>query len=63
MMSLAAWARLVLSPVTLHSGSSTACCRCITRPVAVPDRWPTALASGCSRTVATRLVMLSAQSC
>jgi hypothetical protein len=38
MMLAAAQAHPVLSPATLHSGSGTACCHCITRSVAVPDR-------------------------
>jgi hypothetical protein len=63
MMSSTTWACWVLSPATLHSVSSTTWCRCITRPVAVDDMWPTALASGCSRTVATCLTALSAKSC
>jgi hypothetical protein len=37
-------------------------CRVLS-PVAMPDRWPTALASVCSRTVATCLTTLPAQSC
>jgi hypothetical protein len=52
MMSSMTWARWVLSPATLHSVISTVLCRCITRPVAMADRWPTTLALGCSRTVA-----------
>jgi hypothetical protein len=52
MMFSTAWARRVLSPVTLHSVIGIVLCRCITRPVAVADRWPMALAPGCSRTVA-----------
>jgi hypothetical protein len=47
MISSKAWACLVLSPATLHSVSGTAWCRCITRHVAAPDRWPTVLALGC----------------
>jgi hypothetical protein len=54
-MSSTVWARLVLSPATLHSVSGTTWCRCVTSPVAVPDRWPTALAPGYSRTVPTCL--------
>jgi hypothetical protein len=52
MMSSTVWARRVLSHTTLHSTIGTVLCRCVTRPVAVPDRWPTALAPGCSRPVA-----------
>jgi hypothetical protein len=63
MISSTAWACLVLSSVTLHSVSGTAWCRCVTRPIAVPDRWPTVMAPGYSRTVATRLITLPAQSC
>jgi hypothetical protein len=51
-MSSTAWACQVLSPATLHSVIGTVLCRCITRPIAVNDRWPTALMSGCSRPVA-----------
>jgi hypothetical protein len=63
MMSSTAWACLVLSPATLHSVSGTARCRCVTRLIAVPDRWPTALALDCSCTIATCLTALPAQSC
>jgi hypothetical protein len=52
MMFSTAWAHRVLSPVTLNSIIGMVLCRCVTRPVAVADRWPTALASGYSRTVA-----------
>jgi hypothetical protein len=52
MMSSIAWARWVLSPATLHSVNGMVLCHCVTRPVAVADRWLTALAPGCSRTVA-----------
>jgi hypothetical protein len=52
MISSMAWARRILSPATLHSVIGTVMCRCVTRPVAVADRWPTALMSGCSRPVA-----------
>jgi hypothetical protein len=62
MMSPTVWACLILSPATLHSVSDTAWCRCITSPVAVHERWPTALAPGCSCTVATCLITLPAQS-
>jgi hypothetical protein len=52
MMSSTAWARRVLSPVTLHSVIGTVLCRCVTRPVVVADRWPTSLTPGCSSPVA-----------
>jgi hypothetical protein len=52
MMSLKAWAHRVLSPATLHLVIGTALCRCVTRPVAVADRWPTVPAPCCSRIVA-----------
>jgi hypothetical protein len=51
-MSSTACARWVLSPATLHSVISTVLCRCITRPIAVADRWPTVLTPGCSCPVA-----------
>jgi hypothetical protein len=51
-MSSTAWARRVLSPATLHLVIDTVMCRCITRLVAVADRWPTALTPGCSRPIA-----------
>jgi hypothetical protein len=60
MMYSTAWACLVLSPTTQHSVSGTARCHCVTRPVAVPDRLPIALAPGCSHTVATCLTALPA---
>jgi heme A synthase len=52
MMSSTEWAHRILSPATLHSVIVTVLCRCVTRPVAVTDRWPTTLMLGCSRTVA-----------
>jgi hypothetical protein len=52
MMSSMVWARRVLSSVTLHSVIGTVLCRCVTRSVAVADRWPTALTPGCNRPVA-----------
>jgi hypothetical protein len=55
-----AWACLLLSPATLHSVSGTTWCRCVTRPVAVPDRWPMTLVPSCSRTVANCLTALPA---
>jgi hypothetical protein len=48
-MSSTAWARRFLSPATLHPVISTVLYRCVTRPVAVADRWPTTLTPGCSR--------------
>jgi hypothetical protein len=60
MMSSTAWSCLVLSSITLHSISGMAWCRCVIRPVAVPDRWPTVLTSGCSCTVAAYLITLMA---
>jgi hypothetical protein len=63
MMFSTMWTCLVLSPATLHSVSGTVWCRCVTRHVAVPDMWPTALAPGYSRTVVACLTVLSAQSC
>jgi hypothetical protein len=63
MMSSTAWVCLVLSPATLQSVSGMMWCRCVTRPVVVPDSWPTVLVLGCSRTVATCLTTLLAQSC
>jgi hypothetical protein len=52
MMSSTAWAHRVLSAVTLNSIIGMVLCRCVTRPVAVADRWPAALASGYSHIVA-----------
>jgi hypothetical protein len=52
MMSSTAWTRRVLSPATLHSAIGTVLCRCVTRPAAVADKWPTVLTPGCSRPVA-----------
>jgi hypothetical protein len=62
MMSLMMWACLVLLPATLHSVSGMLWCRCVTRPVAVLDRWSTVLALCCNRTIATYLTVLPAQS-
>jgi hypothetical protein len=50
-MSSTAWACRILSPATLHSVIGTVLCRCVTRPVAVANRWPPALTPGCSRPV------------
>jgi hypothetical protein len=52
MMPLTAWARRVLSPATQHSFIGAVLCRCVTRLVAVADRWPMVLTLGCSRPVA-----------
>jgi hypothetical protein len=52
MMSSTVWARRVLSPATLHSAIGMVLCCCITRPLVVADRWPTALTPGCSLSVA-----------
>jgi hypothetical protein len=52
MMSSTAWAHRVMSPTTLHSIIATVLCHCVTRPIAVADRWATALAPGCSHTIA-----------
>jgi hypothetical protein len=52
MMSSTAWERRVLSPGTQHSVNGAVLCRCVTRPLAVADRWPTALTPGCSCPVA-----------
>jgi hypothetical protein len=46
------WARRVLSPATLYSVIGTVLCRCVTRPVAVANKLPTALMQGCNRPVA-----------
>jgi hypothetical protein len=63
MISSTVWACMILSPATLHLVSGTTWCRCVTRPAAVPDRWPTVLASGCSHIIAACLTALTAQSC
>jgi hypothetical protein len=52
MMSSTVWARRVLSPAILHLVIITVLCCCITRPVAVADRWPMVLTLGCSRPIA-----------
>jgi hypothetical protein len=52
MMSSMAWASRVLSPATLHSVFDTVLRRCVTRPIAVADRWPTSLTPGYSSPVA-----------
>jgi hypothetical protein len=52
MMSSTALAHRVLSSAILHSIIGTVICHCVTRPVAVADRWPTTLTPGCSRPVA-----------
>ena len=46
MISSKVWACQVLSPATLHSVSGMAWCCCITRHIAVPDKWPKVLAPG-----------------
>jgi hypothetical protein len=51
-MSSTAWARRVLSSVTMHSVIGTVLCHCVTKSVAVAARWPTKLTLGCSRPVA-----------
>jgi hypothetical protein len=63
MMSSTLWPCLVLLSATLHSISGIMWCRCVTRLVVVPDRWPTVLTPGCSRIVAACLTALPAQSC
>jgi hypothetical protein len=60
MMSSMMWACLILSRTTLYSVSGTTWCCCITRPVVLPDMCPTAVALGCSHTVAARLTELPA---
>jgi hypothetical protein len=52
MMSSMTWASRVLSPATLHSVFDTVLRRCVTRPIAVADRWPTLLTPSCSSPVA-----------
>jgi hypothetical protein len=52
MMYSMAWTCRVLLPATLHLVIGTVLCRCVTRPVAVADRWPTALTPSCSHIVA-----------
>jgi hypothetical protein len=59
MMSSTVLACLVLLSATLHSVSDTTLCCCVTRPVAVPNRLPTELMSGCSRTVAACTELLN----
>jgi hypothetical protein len=51
MMSSTVWTCRALSPATLHSVIGTVLCRCVTRPVAVADKWPTALTTCCSRPI------------
>jgi hypothetical protein len=62
-MSSTACVCLILSLGTLYLVSGTTWCRCITRPVAVADRWPTTLTPDCSRYVAPWLIVMSGQSC
>jgi hypothetical protein len=52
MISSTVWASRVLSPATLHPVFDTVLRRCITRPIAAADRWPTSLMPGCSSHVA-----------
>jgi hypothetical protein len=52
MISSTEWASRVLSPATLHSIFDTVLCHCVTRPIAVADRWPTLLTPGCNSHVA-----------
>jgi hypothetical protein len=52
MMSSTAWASRVLSPATLHSVFHTVLRHCVTRPIVVPDRWPTSLTPSYSSPVA-----------
>jgi hypothetical protein len=52
MMFSTTWARRVLSPATLHSVIGMVLCRCVTRTIAVADKWPTTLTLGCSCPVA-----------
>jgi heme A synthase len=52
MMFSTTWAHRVLSPATLHWVIGTVLCRCVTRTIAVADKWPTALTPGCSCPVA-----------
>jgi hypothetical protein len=48
MMSSTVWTSRVLSPATLHSVFDTVLHRCVTKPIAAADRWPTSLTPGCS---------------
>jgi hypothetical protein len=52
MMSSMAWASRVLSPATLYLVLDTVLRRCVTRSIAVADRWLTLLTLGCSSHVA-----------
>jgi hypothetical protein len=52
MTSSTTWASRVLSPAMLHSVFDTMLYRCVTRPIAAVDRWPTSLTPGCSSPVA-----------
>jgi hypothetical protein len=51
-MSSTAWTRRVLSLATLHSVIGTVLRHCVSRPIAVADRWSTMLTLGYSRPVA-----------
>jgi hypothetical protein len=46
MMSSTVWVSRVLSSVILHSVIGTMLYHCVTRLVAVADRWPTTLTPG-----------------
>jgi hypothetical protein len=59
MMSSTVWAHWVLSPATQHSIIGAVLCHCVTRPIAVADRWPTTLTLGCSHPVAQVVEPLS----
>jgi hypothetical protein len=52
MMSSTAWVSWVLLSVMLHSIFDTVLCRCVTRPIAAADRWPTSLTPDCNSHVA-----------
>jgi hypothetical protein len=52
MISSTVWASRVLSPATLHPVFDSVLRRCVTRPIAATDRWPTSLMPGCGSPVA-----------
>jgi hypothetical protein len=60
MISSMAWARLVLSPATLHSVSSVALSCQVTCTVAVPAKWSIVLPLHYSHTIATYLHTMQA---